>query len=54
MRNFITEDIDEFGKIGARCPTSSHRCIPNMTQQRAFADPDLEDGESFEKCWHHR
>ena len=28
-----------------RCPTSSHRCIPIMTQRRALQTRDLEDGE---------
>ena len=36
VRNPITEDMDEFGKVGQRRPTSSHRCIPIMTQRRAL------------------
>ena len=32
-------------KLVQRCPTSSHRCIPIMTQRKALPDSDLEDGE---------
>ena len=36
VRNSITEDVEEFGKLLQRRPTSSHRCIPIMTQRRAL------------------
>ena len=36
MRNSITEDVDDFSKLVQRRFTSSHRCIPIMTQRRAL------------------
>ena len=46
MRNSLTEDIDEFGKVGAE---TSHRCIPITTQRRALQTRILKM-ENYEKC----
>ena len=39
-------------KLVQRCPTSSHRCIPIMTQRRALQTRILKM-ENYEKCWLH-
>ena len=41
-----------FEKLVPRCPTSSHRCIPIMTQRRALHTRILKM-ENYEKCWLH-
>ena len=43
VRNSITEDMDEFGKVGA---------VPIMTQRRALQTRILKM-ENYEKCWLH-
>ena len=40
-------------KLVPRCPTSSHRCVPIMTQQKALTTRILKM-ENYEKCWLHR
>ena len=42
MRNSVTEDVDEFGELVQSLRSQMH---PIVTQRRAFADSDLEDGE---------
>ena len=39
-------------KLVWRCPTSGHRCIPNMTRRRALQTRILKM-ENYEKCWVH-
>ena len=39
-------------KFVPRCPTSSHRCIPIMTQRKALQTRILKM-ENYEKCWCH-
>ena len=39
-------------KLVPRCPTSSHRCTPIMTQRRALQTVILKM-ENYEKCWLH-
>ena len=48
----ITEDMDEFGKVGAEMSHISHRCIPIMTQRKALQTRIL-NMENYEKCWLH-
>ena len=52
MRNSLTGDMDEFGKLVQRRPTSSHRDIPITTQRRALQTRILKM-ENYEKCWLH-
>ena len=48
----LTEDMEEFRKLVPMCLTSSHRCIPNMTQRKALQTRTLKM-ENYEKCWLH-
>ena len=44
MRNSLTEDMDEFGKVGdVLLPVTE--AFPIMTQRRAWQTSNLEDGE---------
>ena len=40
------------GKLVLRCPTSSHRCIPIMTQRKTLQTRILKM-ENYEICWLH-
>ena len=48
MRDFLNEDMDELGKVGA----DSHRCISITSQRRALQTQILKM-ENYEKCWLH-
>ena len=52
-QNPIAEDKVNLEKLVLRCPTSSHRCIPIMTQRKALQSRILKM-ENYEKCWLHR
>ena len=45
MRNSITEDMDEFGKVGADMPSLQSQTHSNYDSVESIADSDLEDGE---------
>ena len=51
-RNPITEGTLRLGSLMSTCPTSSHRCIPIMTQRRALQTRILKM-ENYEKCCLH-
>ena len=52
-QNPIAEHMEEFGKVGVETSHLSHRCIPNMTQQRAL-QTRIWKMENYEKCRLHR
>ena len=41
FQNPIADDVDELGKADAETSSSCHRCIPIVTERKAFADSDL-------------
>ena len=45
MRNSITEDMDEFGKVGAETSYLQSRMHSDYDSAERTADSDLEDGE---------
>ena len=45
MRNSITEDVDEFGKVGAETSYIQSQMHSDYDSAESIADSDLEDGE---------
>ena len=45
MRNSITEDVDEFGKVGAQTSYLQSRIHSDHDSAESIADSDLENGE---------
>ena len=45
MRNSLTEDMDEFGKVGAETSCVQSRTHSEDDSAENIADSDLEDGE---------
>ena len=45
MTNSITEDVDEFGKVGAEMSCIQSRMHSDHDSADSIADSDLEDGE---------
>ena len=45
MRNSITEDVDEFGKVGAEKSYFQSQMHSEYDSAESIADSDLEDGE---------
>ena len=45
MRNSITEDVDEFGKVGAEMSYLQSQTHSDYDSAEGIADSDLEDGE---------
>ena len=45
MRNSITEDMDEFGKVGAEMSYLQSQMHSDYDSAESIADSDLEDGE---------
>ena len=45
VRNSITEDMDEFGKVGAEMPNLQSKMDSDYDSAESIADSDLEDGE---------
>ena len=52
MRNSITEDMDEFGKVGAEMSYIQSQMHSDKTQKRALQNLILKM-ENYEKCWLH-
>ena len=52
-QNPITEDMDEFGKVGAETSYIQSQTHCDYDSAESIADSDLEDGE-LRKCWLHR
>ena len=52
MRNSISEDTDEFGKVGAETSHLQSQIHSDYDSAESIADSDLEDGE-LRKCWLH-
>ena len=53
MRNFITEDMDEFGKVGAEKSHLQSQMHSDFDSAESIADSDLEDGELRKMRLHH-
>ena len=45
MRNYITEDVDEFRKVGAEMSYNQSQMHSDYDSAESIADSDLEDGE---------
>ena len=45
MRNFLTDDMDEFGKVGAETSYLQSQMHSDYDSAESIADSDLEDGE---------
>ena len=45
MRNSLTEDMDELGKVGAELPYLQSQMHSDHDSAKSIADSDLEDGE---------
>ena len=45
LRNSITEDVDEFGKVGAEMSYLQSQMHSDYDSAESIADSDLEDGE---------
>ena len=45
MRNSITEDVDDFGKVGAETSYFQSQMHSEYDSAESIADSDLEDGE---------
>ena len=45
MRNSFTEDLDEFGKVGAETSYLQSQMHSDYDSAESTADSDLEDGE---------
>ena len=45
MRNSVTEDMDEFGKVGAEMSYLQSQMHSDYDSAESIADSDLEDGE---------
>ena len=45
MRNSVTEDVDEFGKVGAETSNLQSQMDSDYDAAESIADSDLEDGE---------
>ena len=52
MRNSVTEDVDEFGKVGAEMSYLQSQMQSDCDSAEGIADLDLEDGE-LRQCWLH-
>ena len=50
VRNSLTEDTDEFGKVGADTSHLQTQMHFDYDSAESIADSDLEDGE-LRKCW---
>ena len=50
MRNSITEDVDELGKVGAETSFLQSQMHSDHDSAESIADSDLEDGESRKNC----
>ena len=53
FQNLITEDVDEFGKVGAEMSYIQSQMHSAYDSDAFIADSDLEDGE-LRKCWIHQ
>ena len=45
MRNSLTEDVDEFGKVGAETSYLQSQMHSDYDSAESTADSDLEDGD---------
>ena len=52
LRNSLTEEMDEFGKVGADTSYFQSQMHSDFDSAESIADSDLEDGE-LRKCWLH-
>ena len=50
MRNYLTEDMDEFGKVGADTSYLESQMHADCDSAESIADSDLEDEELRKKA----